>query len=255
MGGTRSQFAAFSLALAFGVFGLTGCADGTTQPTDPGTPTVEPTTPPTDEPIDESSDDILFTITANVRAADGRTIGISMAAHAPLGSTDPAAAELRDNLIDVCGAGSGTQPITEEYLRDNGSSLVKISIASTTPDLTFESPIEMIFGSPYFAQAAIGSGISPIADGVTCFNGFEWTKSGTVLGIGDFENPDAAPDLKQWTTGRYGFFVKPNSGATIEACRVVITDVGMKANVTNIPGWDPASAGDGISCKIGYAGE
>lgn len=253
MRGTLSTLAVLGLAIT--ISGLTGCAAETDSPPDTSTPTAAPTALPTEEPNEESVDDVLFTITANVRAADGRTIGISMTAHAPVESVDPDAAELRDQLIDVCGAGSGTQPITEQYLRENGSTLVKVSIASTAADLTFETPIDIIFGSPYYAQAAVGQGISPASNGVPCFNGFSWAKSGTVLGIGDFENPDAAPDLGQWTTGRYGFFVSPSSGATIEACRVAITDLAMKSNITSVPGWDPSSAGDGISCKIGYAGE
>lgn len=255
MGEKRPGLAAFTLATAALVFGLTGCAQDTAPPPETNIPTVEPSTPPTDEPSEDATDDVLFTITANVRAADGRTIGISMVAHAPLESTNPDAAELRDKLIDVCGAGSGTQPITEQYLRDNGSTLVKVAIDATASDLAFETPIDIIFGSPYYAQAAIGHGVSPAPDGVPCFNAFEWAKSGTVLGIGDFENPVGTPDLNQWTTGRYGFFVNPNSGATIEACRVEISDLARQSNITGIPGWDPSNAADGISCKIGYAGE
>lgn len=255
MRSTLSRFAALSLAAVVVTAGLAGCSPEAAPPTDLGTPTAEPSAPPTEAPSEDSTDDVLFTVNANVRAADGRTIGISMTAHAPLASTDPEAADLRDQLIEVCGAGSGTQPITEQYLRENGSTLVRVAIASNAPDLTFETPIEIIFGSPYYAQAAIGQGVSPAADGVPCFNAFEWAKSGTVVGIGDFENPGASPDLNQWTTGRYGFFVKPSSGATIEACRVNITDLGKKSPITNLTGWDPSNAGDGISCKIGYTGE
>ena len=257
MGVNRLRIAAFALATAVAVTGLTGCAESDTPLEDPiasTEPSVEPSTPATDEPATESTDDILFTITANVRAADGRTIGISMAAHTPVKSTDPSAAELRYKLIDVCGAGA-LQPITEDYLRDNGSTLIKVSIASTTADLAFETPIELIFGSRFYAQAAIGEGVSPVSGGPTCFNQFEWAKSGTVLGIGDFENPNGTPDLNQWKTGMYGFFVQPSSGATIEACKVVITEVGKKQNITDEPGWNPSGAGDGISCKIGYDGE
>lgn len=253
MGGKPLRFAAFALAAAVLGTGLAGCAQSAAPPEETAAPTEAPSTPPTAEPTAEPTD-ILFTVTANVRAADGRTISISMAAHAPLVSTDPEAVELRNNLIDVCGEGA-LQPITEEYLRDNGSTLVKVSVASTTSDLAFESPIELIFGSRFYAQAAIGQGISPIAGGPTCFNQFEWTKSGSILGIGDFENPDGTPDLDQWKTGMYGFFVEPSSGATIEACKVVITEVGMTQNIVNEPGWNPSNAGDGISCKIGYDGE
>lgn len=254
MGVRETRLAALSIASVLALV-LTGCSQDVAPPPDIDTPSTEPSTPPTVEPTAEPTDDILFTVTANVRAADGRTIGISMAAHAPKASTDPDAEELRSKLIDVCGAGTGAQPITEEYLRENGSSLMRISIASTAADLTFATPIDLIFGSPYFAQAAIGDGVTPDPEGVKCFNGFAWAKSGSVLGVADFENPSGSPDLTQWKFGRYGFFVKPNSGATIEACKAVITEAGMKTGITDLPGWSPNSAGDGISCKIGYVGE
>lgn len=257
MRGKPLRFAAIVLATTVVVTGLVGCAQDATPTVDPNItaePAPVPTTEPSDAPTVESTNDILFTITANVRAADGRTIGISMAAHAPMKSTDKDAADLRSKLIDVCGAGA-LQPITEEYLRDNGSTLIKVSIAATTSGLTFETPIELIFGSRFYAQAAIGQGISPVSGGPTCFNQFAWAKSGAILGIGDFENPDGTPDLAQWKTGMYGFIVQPSSGATIEACKVVISEVGMKQNITDEPGWNPNTAGDGISCKIGYTGD
>lgn len=254
MGSTPLRFAAFVFAASIVATGLVGCAEDSAQPVETAAPIEEPTTEPTEEPTAEPTADILFTITANVRAADGRTIGISMAAHSPLKSTDPDAAELRDQFIDVCGEGA-LQPITEEYLRDNGSTLLKVTIASTSPNLTFATPIELIFGSRFYAQAAIGDAVSPIAGGPTCFTQFAWAKSGNVVGIGDFENPEGTPDLDQWKTGMYGFFVDPSSGATIEACKVVITEVGEKQKITSEPGWDPKYAGDGISCKIGYAGD
>lgn len=256
MGGQKLRLAGLSIAAVVVLSAVSGCAGGeATQPEETAQPTTEPSVEPSIEPSADPNADILFTITANVRAADGRTIGISMAGHAPVASTSPEAKELRSKLIDVCGAGSGSQPITEDYLRENGSSLMRISIASTTPDLTFATPIDLIFGSPYYAQAAIGHGISPDPDGVTCFNGFSWAKSGTVTGIADFENPNGAADLTQWKYGRYGFFVTPSSGATIEACKVVLSEVGMKNGIADLPGWSPNGAGDGISCKIGYVGE
>lgn len=249
------RFAAISVAAAMMVAGLTGCAQETATPAEPTAPVEEPSAEPTVEPSANADDDVLFIITANVRAADGRTIGVSLKAHTPVASTASSASKLVDKLISVCGAGNGIQPITEEYLRDAGSSLMSIDISANTPDLAFETPIELLFGSPYYAQAASGQGISPIADGVTCFNGFAWAKSGTVEGVADFENPDGQPDLNQWKTGMYGFFVRPSSGATIEACKVKITELGTKQNISETPGWNTSSAGDGVSCKIGYSGE
>lgn len=255
MGSKPLTVAAFSLATAVVVAGLAGCAAEAAPPSETTAPVEEPSTAPTEEPSPEPTDDILFTVTANVRAADGRTIGISMAGHAPIASTDSDATEIREKLLEVCGGSTVNQPITEESLAENGSTLMRISIDSTASDLTFETPVELVFGSPYFAQAATGQGISPVADGVTCHTGFAWAKSGTVLGVASFLNPDGQPDFGQWKTGMYGFFVKQSSGATIEACKATITDVGMKENVINLPGWNPNTAGDGISCKIGYAGE
>ncbi len=255
MGVKASKFAAVSLAAVIAASGLAGCAEEATTVSPSSAPTVEPSSEPTEEPTEEPTADVLVNITANVRAADGRTIGVSMAVHAPLASTDSKAAALREKLLGVCGAGNGIRPITEEYLRDVGSTLLGISIASSAPDLTFETPIELLFGSPYYAQAATGGGITPDTDGVACFSGFMWAQSGTVEGVADFENPDGTPDLNQWKTGLYGFFVKPSSGATIEACKATITDLGLKENITNLPGWDTSRSGDGISCKIGYTGE
>lgn len=256
MGSKPSRFAAFSLAVAVVMVGLVGCADEATAPVETvAAPDVEPSAEPTVEPSAEATDDVLFNITANVRAADGRTIGISMAAHTPLASTDDAATEIRDELLNVCGEGVGNQPITEETLAENGSTLMRISIAATAPDLAFETPVELVFGSPYSAQAAVGNSITPASDGVPCFSGFSWAKSGTATGVASFMNPDGQPDFGQWKTGMYGFLVKQSSGATIEACKVTITELGMKENITSVSGWTPSSAGDGISCKIGYAGE
>lgn len=260
MSATSSRFAAPTLAAALTLAGLTltalaGCAPEAPPVAPPTEPTVAPTVEPTEEPTADPSADVLATITANVRAADGRTIGISMAVHAPLASTDAKAAALRSQLLEVCGAGNGIRPITEDYLRETGSTLVGITIDSSAPDLTFETPIELLFGSPYYAQAATGNGITPDTDGVACFSGFMWAQSGSVEGVADFENPNGAPDLGQWKTGLFGFFVKPSSGATIEACKATITELGMQQNIAGLPGWDTSRSGDGISCKIGYTGE
>jgi hypothetical protein len=248
------KFAGCSVAAFALIAGLTGCVGESAPQPSETTPASESPTPSA-EPSADPNADVLFTITANVRAVDGRTIGISMAAHAPVGSTEDAAADIRAQFLSVCSAGNGSQPMTEQYLDENGSTLMRISIDSTTPDLTFASPIGLFFGSPYFAQSASGGGITPVSAGQICFNGFDWATSGTVRGVADFENSDGVPDLNQWQFGRYGFSVDPNSGATIEACKVTMTEVGMKSDLTQVPGWDPTQAGDGISCMIGYAGE
>jgi hypothetical protein len=255
MGAHKAKFlgsAVISLCL---ITILAGC--GSTPEPEPTSsepaPENSPSTPT--EQVPDPDADVLFTITANVRAVDGRTIAISMAAHTPIASTDAAAADLREEFLGVCGAGNGAQPITEDYLEENGSTLMRIELASNSPGLTFASPIDLFFGSPYFAQSATGEGITPEPGGQPCFYGFAWATSGEARGIADFENSDGVPDTSQWLFGRYGFSVHPSSGATIEACKVTMTELGQKNVPTDAPGWDPSSAGDGISCGIGYVGE
>ncbi len=239
---------AFCLAAA-----LTACGEqGTAVNTPSGEPEPLPSQSTPTEP--DPMADVLFTITANVRAVDGRTIGISMAAHSPVDSTSSGAAGLRDKFVSVCSQSGGTQPIDESYLRDNGSTLMSIDFTSNAPDLTFASPIGLHFGSQYFAHAAIGDGITPQPGGQHCYYGFDWSKSGTAQGIADFENPDGIPDINQWVYGFYGFSIDPSSGATIEACRVTLTDL-VGNTLDSVQGWDPSLAGDGVSCVIGYQGE
>ncbi|MEO6942611.1 MAG: hypothetical protein ABI238_01755 [Terrimesophilobacter sp.] len=254
MGAPLFRIAGSTAAAIVLVSMLAGCG-GTPAPAPSNSVLPSPSPSTSAGPSINPSADILFTITANVRAVDGRTIGVSMAAHAPLASTDPAAADLRTKFLSVCSAGTGAQPITDQYLSDNGSTLMGIDLASTAPGLAFATPINLFFGSPYFAQAAIGNGITPAPGGQTCFSGFSWSKSGEAHGVGDFENSDGVPDLNQWHFGRFGFSVDPSSGATIEACKVTITEAGMKNGTGAAPGWNPAGAGDGISCMIGYVGE
>lgn len=112
-----------SLALVSLLAGCAGAPEPKPTNTEPSAE-VTPTTPP-DNGVDETAD-ILFTITANVRASDGRTIGISMAAHQPIASTEPGAAEIRDEFLGLCGDGNGSQPITEAYLEENGSTLMRV---------------------------------------------------------------------------------------------------------------------------------
>ncbi|MEO7349458.1 MAG: hypothetical protein ABIW32_06345 [Terrimesophilobacter sp.] len=106
MVGHRLRLAALSCAAIVVFSGLAGCAGAATPTPDSSTPAAEPTTEPTVAPPTDTTKDILFVITANVRAADGRTIGISMSAHAPVASTESEASDLRNSLIDVCGAGT-----------------------------------------------------------------------------------------------------------------------------------------------------
>lgn len=255
MGASRARLLGGAILSLSVVVVLAGCG-GTAQPAPASTePNVEntPSAPPAEQ-VDPNAD-VLFTITANVRAVDGRTIGISMAAHAPIASTDPDAAEIRQDLISECGAGNGAQPITAEYLAENGSTLVRLEFAANTPDLTFAAPIDLFFGNPYFATSATGAGITPEPGGQPCYYGFAWATSGEARGVANFENVDGVPDLNQWFYGHYGFSVNPSSGTTIEACKVTMTELGLKSGVDQVDGWDPSRAATGISCGIGYSGE
>lgn len=255
MGASRIRVVGGAFVALCMVVGLAGCAAEELPPPEPSETVAEEVPDPSTTPEENPNEGVLFTITANVRATDGRTLGISMAAQTPLASTDPAAAELREVFLDQCGVGNGAQPFTEQYLRENGSTLMRIQLSSDTPGLTFAAPIDLFFGSPYFAQSATGEGISAAQGGDSCFYGYTWSSSGDALGIADFENPEGVPDVEQWKFGHYGFTVNPASGATIEACKVTITETGLAVGIADVPGWDPSLAATGISCGIGYRGE
>jgi hypothetical protein len=235
---------------------LSGCGgQSVVEPPQAEEPSAPPSTEPSTQPQPDPQRDVLFTITANVRSVDGSTVGISMAAHSPVASTDPEAVDLKNEFLSVCGAGNGTQAIDDQYLADQGSTLLLVEFSTDSPGLEFAAPLDLFFGSPYFAQAASGDGIEPGPGGPTCFYGFRWTTSGSARGIANFENPDGQPDLTQWQYGHYGFTVSPDSGATIEACNVTISETGMKSGIDQVSGWDPSRAATGISCGIGYSGE
>lgn len=255
MGASRVRLVIGALSALCVVVLLAGCGGEAAPAPEPSETAVEDSPTPSADPEPNPNADLLFTITANVRAVDGRTVGISMAAHEPIASTDPEAAGLVSELLSVCSAGNGAQPITELYLKDNGSVLMRIQLSTNTPGLQFASPIDLFFGSPYFAQSATGDGLTPEPDGQACFYGYSWTTSGDAQGIADFENPDGVPDVSQWVFGHYGFSVNPSFGATIEACIVTMTDLGMKSGVNEVDGWDVSRAATGISCGIGYSGE
>ena len=247
-----------SIAAAISVVGtaivLTGCGAQVVAPR-PSESAAPPSASATPSAAPSPELDVLFTITANVRAVDGRTVGISMTAHPSIASTDPKATDLRNEFLGVCGAGNGAQPIDAQYLADQGSTLMLVELSTNTPDQKFAAPLDLFFGSPYFAQSATGDGISAYPGGQTCYSGFVWSRSGDARGVADFENPDGTPDVAQWRYGHYGFTLAQDSGATIEACRVTITDVGKKYNLDEVSGWDSAQVSTGISCGIGYSGE
>ncbi|MBX3095189.1 MAG: hypothetical protein KF680_11735, partial [Cryobacterium sp.] len=62
--------------------------------------TEEPTAPP--EP-----DDVLFTLSAKVRATNGTTITIGLIAHEPRAWNDPEVSTLADQFLQRCATGNG----------------------------------------------------------------------------------------------------------------------------------------------------
>lgn len=239
---------------------LAGCTSApAAEPAPEPTPTAEPTAEPEPEKTAEP-DDVLFTVSAKVRAIDGTTLGISLTGHEPVASTDRAAAPLVDDFVEQCAALEGRSVsdvstlISEESLQTFGSSLLRIDLESSPEGETFVAPVDLALGSPYFAKVASGDRVQAVDTTTTCTGRYQMTGSGTGTAITNYESGNARPDLDQWAYGHYGFTVPFESGATIEACRVVVTELAA-STVEDIPGWDPGSDATGISCGIGYRGE
>ena len=231
---------------------LTGCtgpsSDAGTQTTPTATPSTTPSAPT------PSADTTLFTITANVRARDGSTVGIQLVAHKPLPYSAGEATPLIQRFIDVCGAGVGGTPVTPESLAANGSILLQMDLASSVADKPFVTPVNLNLGSAYFGQAATGRGITAADPTLPCYNGYLWSSSGSGQAIADFESGSPGPDLAIWKHAYYGFTLPLDSNATIEACKVVLTEF-AKNTVRGVTGWDPTQAASGTACGIGYSGE
>jgi hypothetical protein len=235
---------------------LVGCAAAATDPlpaeTTPAAPPTEPTASAEPEPV---ASDVLFTLNAKVRSIDGRTIGIRMEGHQPVVFDNPEVADLTDQYVTACAEGTGRTPIDEAYLQRYGATLMRVDFISDTPGLEFASPIELWFGNPYMARAAVGGAVIQPPDIDNCFAGYAWAISDNAYGIASFESPSGVPDDTLWQLGNYGFSVLPDTNATIESCTATITDLGMASGLENVDGWDPSRAGTGVFCGIGYAGE
>ncbi|WP_346232355.1 hypothetical protein [Parafrigoribacterium mesophilum] len=196
---------------------------------------------------------MLFTINATARATDGSRVGVTLTAHLPVAYTDPAVRELSGEFLDGCPTDASGRPITEETLVDTGSALMPLTLTSNRPGQTFVAPIQLFLGGPYTTQTVSGAGIVPPAEG--CTGIYTWMKSGEAHALIDFQTNASVPDVTMWRYGHYGFVVAPESGATIESCSVTMTALGEQAGVSDIHGWDPATAATGTSCGIGYSGE
>jgi hypothetical protein len=234
---------------------LTGC--GTQGGTASGGATKKPTTAASPTPsATPTATDVLFTIAANVRGADGSTIGILLTAHKPVAYSDAAAKTWESEFLSQCGDGKGgTAPRDSDYLAANGATFVPIDIASSVQNKTFVSPVGITLGSLYFGSAITGKNVVASDPTAPCYGGYEWVTSGPVHGIADFESGTPGPDLKLWRYGLYGFGVADGSNATIEACKVTVTELGKADDVASVTGWDVSAPQSGLACVIGYSGE
>lgn len=235
---------------------LTGCSpDGTANPTPSVRPSGTAPKPSASAPPDKV-DDVLFTISANVRGIDGSRIGITMSGHTPVAYSDEKVLDLKKEFLTNCGSDAGGPAITEKSLAQGGTSLMRVALSSTTIGETFAAPLELFLGSRYFPRTASGDGIVALSVADGCYGRYAWGSAGTAHGIADFQNGNgtSVPDLTQWRYGLYGFTVL-NPSATIEACKVVISTLGKNAGLDGIPGWDTSQVIGGTSCGIGYSGE
>ena len=253
----------FTLRVVVSCVALLTLAGCTSAPAAEPEPTPEPTVEPSKEPVAEKPaepDDVLFTVSAKVRAIDGTTLGISLTGRTPVAATEKSAATLVDSFVEQCGALDGrsvsdaSTQISPESLATFGSSLLRIDLASSPEGETFVAPVDLLLGSPYYAKVASGDKVQAIDTTDTCTGRYQMTGSGMGTAITNYESGGTLPDLDQWAYGHYGFTVPFESGATIEACQVVVTELATPT-VDDVPGWDPGSDATGISCGIGYRGE
>jgi hypothetical protein len=234
---------------------LAGCTGTGT----PGASTAKPsgTLAPTASPTaSATASDVLFTIAANVRSAEGSTIGILFTAHKPIPYSNAAVKPYETTFLNQCGDGKGgTAPRDSAFMSANGAMMVPIDIQATTPGKTFVSPVGITMGSLYFGSAITGKTVTPTDPTAPCYGGYEWITSGNLKAIADFESGTPGPDLQLWRYGLYGFGVADGSNATIEACKITLTDLAKTDDVAAVTGWDASAPQSGLSCVIGYTGE
>lgn len=253
MARSRSQIPGvlFASAALLLLVALTGCAGTPVEPDDPvDSPSAEPDPTPT-ETAPTPVDDTVLRITANVRSDTGATIGIRMTVHRALASDDADAVELRDAFLSTCTVNAGGAPITADTLAASGATLVRVELQSTQNGQPFAAPLQIYLNNQFSLLSATGTSIRPLGDD-GCFSGYQWAGSDPATAIAVFENLDGRPDLTQWLYAVFGFSVGLEADATIEACQVTLVDA---PGAEEISGWDPATAGTGKTCLIGYRGE
>ncbi len=236
---------------------LIGCSE-TAGPAPSETPAASPSEPQPSEA--QEDDDTVFTVDAKVRAVDGTTMEVSLAGHAPVASTDPAADSLTSDFVERCGALGGTSPedpaipVSEDTLAEAGSSLMLLEFTATPDGHTFFAPLDLGLGSQYAPKVAFGESAQAVSTNESCIGLYQVTGSGTTTAITQYTNPSGTPDLTQWVSGYYGFSVPVDSGASIESCAASVADAGA-ADTADAPGWDQGTLVSGVSCGIGYIGE
>ncbi|MCU1523641.1 MAG: hypothetical protein JWO18_535, partial [Microbacteriaceae bacterium] len=150
---------------------LAGCGSTPSAPKASGSATPSPSTSPSASAGPAGPSDVLFTISANVRAKDGSTIAIKMTAHKPLPYSNSDAADLQKEFLDTCGAAVHGQPVTADTLAANGSILMSIDLASSVKGKPFVYPLDASLGTTsFYGQSATGSGIKPTDPAAPCDN-------------------------------------------------------------------------------------
>lgn len=232
---------------------LSGCApDAVGDPEPVETPSSSVAEPSEQPQASGPPSDVLFSLSATVRATDGTRITIGLVAHEPRVWSDPQIADLAEEFLERCASGTGLTPIDSDYLTRNGATLMRVDFISDSRDFQFASPIQLHFGNQFFPRAAFTDAVVTARGEGACYAGATWVFSNDAYAISAFETGSTTPDRSQWRFGSYGFQLLADSGTTIESCEKVITALGAATGVESVSGWD-VSRDDGLSaCGIGY---
>lgn len=239
-------------AFVVGAIALGGCATAAEGEPEPVETSSGPITQPTEGPVSPEPTDVLFTVTATVRATDGTEIEVRLVAHEPRVWNDPEFTEPAAQFLERCATGTGVTPIDADYLTENGATLMLIDFESDSPDYQFASPIQLHFGNQYFPRAAFTDAVVTANDDAACYAGATWVFSNSAYAISAFETGTRTPDRTQWQFGSYGFQLLPDAGTTIESCEKQITELGIATGVGTVSGWDVTRDDGPSACGIGY---